>query len=170
MYQISEIPGHEGYFVDSDGNVYSQWVNRGKHGTVKGCALKLLKTSKISSGHKTIRFTRKGNVELVHRLVYSVFNGAIPDGLLICHKDGNPANNRLDNLYAGSQSQNMKDTVRHGTCSFLKLSEEQVKEIISLKDKMMVKDIAYKFGVKRQTVTSILRGQSWSHLTQEKAR
>ena len=165
--RMSEIPGHEGYFVDTDGDVYSQWVNRGQHGKVKGFELKKLKTSKGASGYKTIRFGRNGTAELVHRLVYTVFNGHIADGLFICHKDGNPENNKLENLYAGTQSQNMKDTVKHGTCSLTKLSEEQVKEIINLRRKMMVKDIAFKYGVTRQTVTSILRGHTWTHLTRE---
>lgn len=167
MYQISEIPGHDGYFIDTDGNVFSQWVNRGKHGIVKGSVLNLLRTSKGASGHKTIRFGRKGEAVFVHRLVYTVFNEQIPDGLVICHKDGDPENNSLDNLYAGSQSQNMQDAVKHGTCALTKLTEEQVKEIIQLRGKMMVKDIAFKYNVRRQTITSILRGHTWTHLSRE---
>lgn len=167
MYQISEIPGQDGYFIDTDGNVFSQWVNRGQHGTVRGSVLNKLRTSKSTSGYKTIRFGRNGETELVHRLVYTVFNGHISDGLVICHKDGNPENNRLDNLYAGSQSQNMQDTVRHGTCALAKLTEKQVKEIIQLRGKMMVKDIAFKYKVQRQTITSILRGHTWTHLSRE---
>lgn len=166
--QISEIPDHLGYFVDSQGNVYSQWVNRGQHGTVKGCCLQKLKTSKSSrGGHLTIRFGRNGDVELVHRLVYRVFIGEVPDGLVICHKDGNPSNNSLDNLYAGTVSDNARDTVRHGTCSLAKLTEEQVKEILSLRGKMMVKDIAYMYKVNRHAITNIFRGKSWTHLTKK---
>lgn len=167
MYQISEIPGHDGYFIDTKGDVFSQWVNRGKHGTVRGCVLNKLHTSKSKSGYKTIRFGRNGQTELIHRLVYTVFNEHIPEGLYICHRDGNPENNKLDNLYAGSQSENMQDTVRHGTCALTKLTEEQVKEIIQLRGKMMVKDIAFKYKVQRQTITNILRGRTWTHLSRE---
>lgn len=165
--QISEIPNHSGYFVDSLGHVYSQWVNRGMHGTVKGSMLHKLKTSKSKHGHQTIRFGRKGNTELVHRLIYTVFNGQIPKGLYICHKDGNPSNNSLDNLYAGTQKENMKDAVKHGTCALSKLTESQVKEILSLQGKMMVKDIAFKFNVRRHTITNIYRGKSWMHVTRK---
>lgn len=168
MVRISEVPGQRGYFVDDEGNVFSQWVNRGQHGVVRGSELKPLTTSKSPTGHKTIRFGRNGPTELVHRLVFTVFNGHIDEGLVICHKDGNPENNSLENLYAGDQSQNMKDSVRHGTCSVMKLTEKEVKEILWLRDKMLVKDIAFKYGVQRQTITNILRGHSWTHITRER--
>lgn len=167
MLRLSEVPGQRGYFVDDEGNVYSQWVNRGQHGVVRGCELKPLTTSSSPTGYKTIRFGRNGPTELVHRLVFTVFNGHIDEGLFICHKDGDPQNNRLENLYAGDQSQNMKDSVRHGTCSVAKLTEKEVKEILLLRNKMLVKDIAFKYGVRRQTITNILRGHSWTHITRE---
>lgn len=36
--------------------------------------------------------------QLVHRLVYEHFNGSIPNGYIIHHKDGNKLNNRIENL------------------------------------------------------------------------
>lgn len=36
--------------------------------------------------------------QLVHRLVYEHFNGSIPNGYVIHHKDGNKLNNRIENL------------------------------------------------------------------------
>ncbi|RUS42247.1 HNH endonuclease [Cohnella sp. AR92] len=164
---ISEIPDHPGYYVDSEGIVYSQWVNRGMHGLVRGSMLKPLKTSKNKSGHLHIRFGRNGSSDLVHRLVYRVFVGEVPNGLNVCHKDGDPTNNALSNLYAGTQSENMKDTVKHGTCSFTKLTEDQVREILSLQNKMMIKDIAIRFGVNRHAITNIYRGRTWTHLTKK---
>lgn len=169
MLQISEIPDQPGYFVDSDGNVFSQWVNRGQHGTVRGSYLQKLKASKSKNGHLSVRFGRNGCSEWAHRLIYRTFIGEIPVGMYICHKDGNPSNNSLDNLYAGTQSDNMKDTVKHGTCALSKLTEEQVKEILSLQGRMMVKDIAFKFKVNRHTISDIYRGKTWTYLTREVA-
>lgn len=170
MLQISEIPNHPGYFADSDGNLYSQWVNRGIHGLVRSSLLQRMKTSRSSrGGHMTIRFGRKGDTELVHRLIYRLFVGEIPEGLYICHKDGNPANNAVENLYAGTQKENMLDTVRHGTCALAKLTENQVKEILSLQGKMMIKDIAYKYRVNRHAITDIYRGRTWTYLTRKVA-
>lgn len=50
-----------------------------------------------------------------HVMVLESFVGARPEGLLGLHRDGNPANCRLDNLYWGTLSQNSLDAVRHGT-------------------------------------------------------
>lgn len=164
---ISEVPGNDGYFVDSNGFVYSQWVNRGMHGVVKDSVLHKLKTSKSKSGHLTVRFGRGGESNYVHRLVYTLLIGEIPEGLYICHADGNPENNNIENLYAGTQRQNMSDSVKHGTCALMKLNEEQVKEILSLRKNMMVKDIAYLYGVQRHTITDICRGKTWTHIKRE---
>lgn len=46
---------------------------------------------------------------LVHRLVLTAFLGFPPAGHVCCHRDDNPRNNRLDNLYWGTQKQNMLD-------------------------------------------------------------
>lgn len=166
---ISEVPDHPGYFVDSKGIVYSQWVNRGQHGTVRGGLLRPLSASKHKHGHLSVSFGRNSEKQYIHRLVYRIFKGEIPEGLSVCHKDGDPSNNELSNLYAGTQKENMRDMVRHGKASLAKLTEEQAREILSLRKQMMVKDIAYKFNVRRQTVTDICQGRTWSHLTRKVA-
>lgn len=45
---------------------------------------------------------------LVHRAVWEAFNGPIPEGYDIDHIDGNPKNNRLDNLEAVTHQENIK--------------------------------------------------------------
>jgi hypothetical protein len=37
------------------------------------------------------------------------------NGLSVLHKNGTHDDDRLDNLYWGTQKQNMEDAVRHGT-------------------------------------------------------
>jgi hypothetical protein len=52
----------------------------------------------------------------VHRLVALAFLGPDPfEGAQVCHNDGDRTNPRLDNLRWGSQSDNQRDAVRHGT-------------------------------------------------------
>lgn len=50
----------------------------------------------------------------VHRLMLEAFIGPAPKGTEGCHRDGNPANNAIENLYWGSKSDNARDRVRHG--------------------------------------------------------
>lgn len=65
----------------------------------------------------------------VHRLVYCVFNNLDYDFWLtwkisnsywlILHKDNNPLNNRLDNLYIGTQKDNMQQCINDWRFVFL---------------------------------------------------
>lgn len=50
----------------------------------------------------------------VHVLVAEAFLGPRPEGQQVRHWDGNPQNNRLDNLLYGTPSENILDTVRYG--------------------------------------------------------
>lgn len=59
----------------------------------------------------------------VHRLVLEAFVGPCPDGKECCHRDGDPTNNSLGNLYWGTHGQNMNDQVRHGTHTLASANE-----------------------------------------------
>lgn len=56
-----------------------------------------------------------GTRYLVHRLVLTTFVGPCPEGSEACHGDGDPTNNRLDNLRWGTHLENEADKKRHGT-------------------------------------------------------
>lgn len=56
----------------------------------------------------------KGLTVMVHRLVAETFLGPCPEGLWVCHRDGDCLNNQVSNLYYGSPSDNAKDRVAHG--------------------------------------------------------
>lgn len=45
----------------------------------------------------------------------AAFAGPCPEGLEVRHLDGDPANNRLTNLCYGTHSENVQDSLRHGT-------------------------------------------------------
>lgn len=51
---------------------------------------------------------------LVHRIIYLAKYGMIPEGYVIDHIDGNPSNNRIRNLRAVTQRENMKNVKRKG--------------------------------------------------------
>lgn len=46
---------------------------------------------------------------LEHRLVWIFHNGSIPDGMEIDHIDGNPGNNRIENLRLATTSENQRN-------------------------------------------------------------
>lgn len=67
--------------------------------------------------HKMVTITGHGarRVAKVHQLVLESFVGPKPEGGMCCHYDGDPGNNRLENLKWGTAYENWDDMKRHGT-------------------------------------------------------
>lgn len=112
------VVGYEGHYeVSNLGNVRS--VDRtvvyktGQTRHYKGRTLKL----KPSHGYWRVELSRnsKPTCFQVHRLVLSAFVGPLPEGKEVCHNNGNPGDNRLENLRYGTKSENNLDRVKHGT-------------------------------------------------------
>jgi len=51
----------------------------------------------------------------LHRLILETFKGPCPEGMEGCHKDGDKANNRLDNLRWDTRESNFHDNIANGT-------------------------------------------------------
>ena len=49
----------------------------------------------------------------VHRVIWEMFNGPIPKGMIIDHLDGNPHNNIINNLACKTQRQNTQNSSRN---------------------------------------------------------
>lgn len=47
---------------------------------------------------------------MLHRIIYEMHNGTIPAGLQIDHIDGNPLNNRIENLRLCNQIENRQNS------------------------------------------------------------
>lgn len=112
------IPGWEGYYEASDhGRIRS--INRvvdKSDGTTQRVSGQVLKGGSEQRGRRTHVLWRDGKAynEKAHRLVMMTFKGPCPSGLEVCHRDDDPSNNHLNNLYYGTQSDNMNDRVRNG--------------------------------------------------------
>lgn len=110
------IPGTEGrYSVSNRGVVRGENVNQPRRGRRR--TLGPLKPSLNRYGYERVTLGLGGTRwhATIHRLVCGAFHGPPPnDKPLACHRDGNTLNNRADNLYWGSASDNMQDVLRHG--------------------------------------------------------
>lgn len=107
------VVGHEGHYEVSDlGNVRS--LDRRiitKSGVKKRRKGQQLKLSSAKNGYLTIGIQ---GTKFVHRIVLEAFVGAAPEGTETCHRNGIRVDNRLENLYWGTSSDNNNDIVRHG--------------------------------------------------------
>lgn len=89
----------------------------------------------------------------VHRLVAAAFHG--PSDLpIVRHIDGDPSNNRPENLSWGSHRENSRDMVKHER-SPSKLTVDQVRELILRYDEgEPLRLLAPEFGVSYNTANS----------------
>lgn len=163
--EAREIPGWPGYMVSEDGRVFSN-KHRGIWKEV-GCN----KPNPSGYWMVTLRDQGRYRLELVHRLVMMAFVGPSPDGLIVRHINGNPGDNRLQNLAYGTPKENSDDkwthgTQRHGESHWLsKFTDEDILEIRRLKAGGVTGTVlAKRYGTSSGAITKIVKGQIWSHL------
>lgn len=105
---------YDDYFVDRDGNVWS---------TKRG----LLKMSLANNqGYPFITVNNHGKriSMMVHVLVCTTFHGEKPSSKHeVRHLDGNRKNNTPNNLRWGTRSENIRDSIRHGTSKIHELGK-----------------------------------------------
>lgn len=108
----------------------------------------------------------------VHSVVLTTFVGVCPTDCMCRHLNGDPQDNRLDNLVWGTPKENQKDRIEHETSnrgsqngkSFF--TEEQVLEIYKrLQSGESQKKIAEEFLVDASSISNIKRGRNWGWLT-----
>lgn len=102
------VPGYPNYSVTRDGRIWTERRERVKGGWMK------LSTHKSGYPFTMGRVGGRQVALYPHRLVALAWIGPQPDGMEVCHNDGNPANNEVSNLRWDTHSENMKDVRRHG--------------------------------------------------------
>lgn len=109
------IPGYPGYHISKRGKIYSRGDVNGKGILSKRYHLKQPHLNK--KGRYIIGLSQPGigtTKWLVHRLVALVYLPN-PEGLpYVCHKDNVPTNNSVNNLYWGTQKDNMSQASKEG--------------------------------------------------------
>jgi hypothetical protein len=117
---MKTITNYTRYLIDRDGDIYSTITN------------KFLKKSVAAGGYEKVTLRddyEQSHTFLVHRLVWEVFNGPIPDGMTINHKSEIKKDNRLENL----ELMTLKDNCNYGTrnqriSAALKLRHKELRE------------------------------------------
>lgn len=113
-------------------------------------------------------FMLEGRNTLAHRVAYSLFKGAIPKGMSVCHSCDyvicvNPAH-----LWLGTHQQNMLDAVKKGRWRGLgkqpsKLNAEAVAAIRRnfTGKRGELTQLAHEYGVPLRTMCDVTMGKTW---------
>ena len=112
------IPSFPGYEASDHGRVRSFWAqgpNKGRRGGwhISDTPSRIMAPQYHRLGYPRVNLGKNGKPHKleVSRLVLLAFIGPCPNGMEVCHNDGNPSNNRLDNLRYDTHSGNMIDAV-----------------------------------------------------------
>lgn len=159
------VAGFDGHYEVSD---------RGSiRGLRRGSAVRkkprLLKPRYNRSGYGHVVLCKNNQIfpTTVHRVVCSSFWTPRPGCDQVGHLDGNPRNNRANNLTWVTAKENaahrsMHRRTAHGErCHLSKLTADQVDEIRSLRGIKTLQQVAEKFGVTSSNVSCIFRGITW---------
>lgn len=166
MVELRQVPWAPGYFVSTDGDVFSTRWWRGEPKVV----VRRLKITKSFSGYGLVSLRSNGRttVAKVHLLVLNVFIGPPPSNCECCHNNGDRMDNHLSNLRWDTKSSNSADRLLHGTdCNGERngravLTEEDVRLIRSTpKVRGWQARLARRFGVNRITIKRALDGDNW---------
>ena len=122
--------------------------------------------SRTRQGYGRIR--SKGKGWLAHRLVYTIWEGPIPKGKLVCHRCNNPPCCNPTHLYLATNQENVMDAVMDGLFDnmntrslFDKEKVREIKEAMRNRGDMTLQSLSLKLGVSRYILYDINRGKSY---------
>ena len=165
-----DIPGYEGRYQASDKGrikVLPYKLSR-SDGTIAYRKEKILKayTNKAKGGYLQVAIgsMRDGTriTKYVHSLVAETFLGERPAGYVVCHKNGDPADNRIENLRYDTVQHNTWDTYLLDRGSSQKISASDVQSIRNRVGTGESKfEIAKEYGVGFNAIWKIAKGKSF---------
>jgi len=169
--QIPDFPFYEASNLGQIRSISREAIR--KNGMPMRLSGKVLKPNPLRKGHRCVNLYRDGEAitMYVHRLVAITFIGP-PDGhrLHVAHWDGDPSNNRVDNLRWVTPAENSADSIRlgrnkrpAGESHFrAKLNKDVIDAMRQLSASgQSFRAIGRQFGISHNTASAAIRGVSY---------
>jgi hypothetical protein len=160
--QTKTLPGFSRYVFREDGQIVSTMTGKPRvirgHPMPKGYMRMCLRTDE---GGKIAKFRSN--------LICEAFHGPRPPGMQCRHIDGNPKNDRPENLAWGTQSENQMDRHRHGTAQ-IEARNKKVRlnrdAVFYIRNNPAVSPtvLGRELGVDADTVRDVWTGRTWRWL------
>lgn len=170
-----DITGYEGsYQVSDQGRVKSLARTVPHRNSSIQIQEKILEPGLSSDGRHSVTLYRDGvkSTKFIHQLTLKAFVGPCPEGMEVCHQNGDHVDNRLSNLRYDTAKNNQQDRIGHGTDNHgarngrSKLTEQAILEI---RDKYATgmfsqRELGNEYGVSQAHIGYVVNKKSWAHV------
>jgi hypothetical protein len=162
-----DIPGYEGrYQASTLGRIksLSRLINsRNQFGEFEYLSKEMILQAGVRGNYLMVVLYNPKHTFAVHHLIMAAFVGE-RDGLYVLHANGNPKDNRLENLRYDTQSENIYDVYRQGK-AWKKLTVDDVEGIrFGLFCGFTCARVGELFGVGHQAISKIKNGDRYAWL------
>lgn len=170
MVEWRKIPDFEEYSVSDMGEIRRDSPTR--RNPKSFCVLKPRAGAK---GHLYVNLFKHGksHSKYVHRIVLEAFVGQAPkEKPCAAHGNGDPSDNKLQNLRWASYAENSADSIRHGTSKRpggikhfrAKLTPEKIQIARKMnEDGVSFRKIGAALGVNHMTISNAVNGRSYKN-------
>lgn len=143
---IRAIPGYPGYYATIEGDILKK----------RGKSFFKLTPSKVHNGYYTVKIIHRIKV---HRLMALTFIPNPNKYPIVCHKDNNPTNNRVENLYWGTQKENMRQMVADNRQRKSKVIQYKQKVLELHNNGFSTSEIMGALGLSKTSVRRLITGK-----------
>jgi len=168
--------------IDALGHIWRTGKRRGVSKRVPGTSVvtpcqRVRAEYQHKQGYLLVRVMVRGKrvAALAHRVVWTHFNGDIPDGMTINHRNGVKEDNRPANLELATMSEQRLHATRvlgvaHWDCRGQNhpkthLCDDDVRQIRRLRSQgMRPVDIAKRYNMNPRSISSICNKITWKHI------
>lgn len=165
-----DIPEFNGFYQASNlGRIKSlERFRKGENGCLISVKERILKPQITCDGYYRVCLYKQSVQKhyKVHRLVWSAFNGQIPQGYEINHIDENPSNNRLENLNLMTHKENINYGTRNERSAKKHINGKKSKSVLQfdlnnnlVKEYPSIRQVERETGFANQNIVNCCKGK-----------